>query len=158
MKIRRIKIRKDSFLLSLAGLIIISQLCIGLDGTHTNSLFKIDKSGYCPAIVSPRKYFISEITHLFSDWGKDKNIQIEEEMNKVFKDLNIKARLIKNTLKFDNDSYEFLVYIEKYKRSFPVKYTPLVEDINQIIEKEKFDLEIKVFSAWRPFPLDQLFV
>lgn len=147
----------DRIFLSIAGLAIISQFCLGMNDTNVRNIFCKKERISVNNITNPRECFVSEIAYLFNDWVKSEDGNIEQKINMVFKKLDIKARLINNTLELNGNSFEFLVYINKYNRSFLVRYTPLADDINKLIQKEEFKLEIKVFSAWRPLPLDRLF-
>lgn len=152
-----LRIQGDRVFLSLACVLIVSQLCLGLNDTEICKLFFKDKGAKAYRIESPKKYFISKLAPLFSDWEKNKDKNIEQEINEIFKKLDIGARLIKNSIEVSNKSFEFLIYVPKYKRSFLVRYTPLVSDIERLVEKEEFRLEFKLFSSWRPLPLDSLF-
>lgn len=151
------RMQRDRIFISLVGVLIISQLCLGLNDTNIRNFFYEDNSLNITAIENPRKYLVSEIAPLFSNWEKIKSSDIELKVNEIFKNLDIDIRLVKNTLQVNGDWFEFLVYIDKYKRSFLVRYTPLVDDLTQLIQKEEFRLEIKVSSAWMPIPLDRFF-
>ena len=155
MQVLRIQI--DRIFLSVASFLIISQLCLGFTDTNVPDFFSSNENLKISAFGNPKEYFISKIAPLFADWKKNKDENIYLKVNEVFRDLDINARLVKNTLQIQGDTFEFLVYINEYKRSFPVRYIPLVTDLAQLIQKEDFRLEIKIFSAWKPLPLDRLF-
>lgn len=152
-----LRIQRDRIFLSLASILIMSQLCLGLNDTEVGKFLFKDKSANISAITNPRRYFVSETAPLFAEWVKDKDINIEQKINEVFKNLSIDARLVKNTLQTNDNSFEFLVYVSKYKRSFLVRYTPLIDDLTALIQKEEFRLELKLFSSWIALPLDSLF-
>ena len=152
-----LRMQRDRIFLSLAGVLIISQLCLGLNDTEVGKFFFKPNSGSISAVTNPKRYFVSEIAPLFANWEKNKDNDIEQKINEVFKNLNVEARLVKNSIQTNGDSFEFLVYVPKYKRSFLVKYTPLVDNLAQLVHKEEFRLELKLFSSWISLPLDRLF-
>lgn len=155
MQVLRIQI--DRIFLSVASVLIISQLCLGFTDTNVPDFFSSNENLKIDGFENPKEYFISKIASLFADWQKNKDENIYLKVNEVFRDLDINARLVKNTLQVNGDVFEFLVYINKYKRSFPVRYIPLATDLTQLIQKEDFMLQIKIFSAWTQLPLDRLF-
>lgn len=146
----------DRWFMGFVGIFILSQVSLGFRETDISKPAYIEGKGIS-SFVNPKGYFISKIAPLFKNWGVDKVDSTEKGVNEVFQELGIKARLIENTIRLCNGSFEFLVYIPAYKRDFLFRYTPLVDNLANLIQKEGFLLEVKIFSGWMPVTLDRLF-
>lgn len=153
---KHIRVHTDRWFIGFVGIFILSQVCLGLRDTNVVKIHTALDEGIS-SFVNPKGYFISKIAPLFANWGSKKDISIEEKINEVFKELGVDARLVKNTIKFCNGSFEFLVYIPTYKKDFVFRYTPLINDLTRLIQKEGFRLEVRLFSGWIPITLDRLF-
>lgn len=153
---RHLRLHVDRWFRGFVGIFILAQLCLGLMDTNISRCLSSERTGIS-SFVNPKGYFISQIAPLFADWGRNKHVFIEEKINGVFQELGIDARLIKNTIKFCNGSFEFLVYIPNYRKDFLFRYTPLINDLTRLIQREGFRLEVKIFSGWMPITLDRLF-
>lgn len=153
---KHMRLHVDRWFRGFVGIFILSQVCLGLRDTNISKISSKIGQGIS-SFVNPKGYFISQIAPLFANWGRDKRGLIEEKINEVFQEVGIDARLIKNTIKFCNGSFEFLVYIPMYKKDFLFRYTPLISDLTKLVQKEGFLLEVKLFSSWTPITLDRLF-
>lgn len=153
---KQMRVHIDRWFKGFVGIFILSQVCLGLRDTNITKI-PTDIGKGISSFVNPKGYFISQLAPLFANWGRNKRSLIEEKINTVFQELGINARLIRNTVKFCNGSFEFLVYIPAYKKDFLFRYTPLISDLTKLIQREGFRLEVRIFSGWMPVTLDRLF-
>lgn len=153
---RHMRFHIDRWFRGFVGIFILSQVCLGLRDTDLSRFISAEGNGIS-RFVNPKGYFISNIAPLFANWSKKEDFSAEKKINEVFQELGIKARLIEDTTKFCNGSFEFLVYVPMYKKDFLFRYTPLINDLSKLVQKEGFRLEVKLYSGWMPITLDRLF-
>lgn len=142
----------------LIGVFVLFQICLGLNDTKISSSINSNENRKISSVVKPKEYLIGKLAPLFAGWCAANGFDTAQKINKIFGELGINAELLANTIKFCNGSYEFLVYIPKYKKDFLFRYTPLMKDIARIVKDEGFRLEVKLFSNWKIISIDQLFV
>lgn len=153
---QHVRLHIDRCYICFIGIFMLIQICLGLNDSNIASSKKLEDNRVS-SIFNPKGYFISKIAPLFKNWCKANNVWTVENINDVFKEVGINAKLLENTIKFCNGSYEFLVYIPRYKKDFLFKYTPVFGDIAKLVQMEGFRLEVKIFSGWMPITLERLF-
>lgn len=154
---KHIRIHIDRCFLCFVGIFILFQVCLGLKDTNASKVCSV-ANNKISSIIKPEKYLIGKIAPLFANWRASNSISTAKNINNIFKELGIDARLVENTIKFCNGSFEFFVYIPKYNKDFLFRYTPLIGNITKLIQSKGFKLEVKLFSNWKAIPIDKLFV
>ena len=152
---QKIHLTKNRQFLSIIGILFVLQFCLYLQDHKIQRSLKRGNSSTL-AVANPKKYFISELAPLFANQEIKQDESIINSINQVLIDLDIKAYVVADSLSRCDNSVEFLVYVYKYKRAFPVRYTPLINNLAQLITQEKFSLEIKAFSSWMPLTIERL--
>lgn len=153
---KHIRLHIDRCFLSFIGVFIIAHACLGLKDTNVSKIKPTEENGISN-VVNPKGYFISKIAPLFANWNLKNNVTTVNKINEIFQNIGIKARLMEDTIKFCNGSFEFMIYIPAYKKDFLFRYTPLINDISMLIRNEKFLLEVKLFSSWQSIKIERLF-
>lgn len=146
----------DRWFISFIGLFILSQISLGLKDTSTSKDQLAHNNGIS-SFINPKSYFISKAAPLFKNFGLNNRLPVEKMINEILRELGVRARLVENTIRLCNGSFEFKVYIPIYKKDFIFRYTPLIGDLTKLIQKEGFILEVKLLSGWMPVTLDRLF-
>lgn len=152
---RSIRLHVDRCFIGLIGIFVLSQLCLGLKDTNISKRMLSEKKRIL-SVIEPKRYLIEKVAFLFASWCPMNSIVIAKGINNIFKELGIDARLLENTIRLCNGSYEFQIYIPRYKKDFLFRYTPLIKNISKLVQNEKFKLEVKLFSSWKPVAIDQL--
>lgn len=146
----------DRWFTGFIGIFILVQVCLGLKDTDISRIQPIETKGIS-SLINPKGYFVSKIAPLFADWDINKGISTEKKINELFRELDVEVKIIENTIRSYNGSFEFLVHIPKYKKEFLFRYTPLAGDLAKLVQTEEFRLEIKLFSSWMSVNLNRLF-
>ncbi len=150
-----IKFSKTRLFLSFLGILLLAQCLLAIQDTRRVTK-ENNGSKTVLAATNPKKYFITQLAPLLSTPAVTADAEIVTKMNRVFEDLGINAYVVANTVTRQGQSVEFLVYVNKYGKVFPVRYTPLINDVAQLISEENFRLEVRAFASWMPLTIDRL--